>query len=101
MMETKTQLTIGIIITLLLASSGTYYISQDDNAYHCESRNIVMICEKLSSGIGTRCYFEDTYKTCKEGWKEIQLNQEIKIENSVSSVGNKWECSPEGCIKIN
>ena len=69
-MEIKTKLlTIGIAITLALAMSGTYYFSQDDDAFYCESRDMVMICEKLSSGIGTRCYFEDTYKVCNEGWK--------------------------------
>jgi len=69
-MEIKTKLlTIGIAITLALAMSGTYYFSQDDDAFYCESRDMVMICEKLSSGLGTRCYFNETYKVCKEGWK--------------------------------
>ena len=95
-MENKTKLTIGVIITFLLATSGTYYLSQDDDAFYCESRNMVMICEKISSGIGTRCYYEDTYKICKEGWKEIEIGQEV----APSVEGIKWECSPIGCVRI-
>ncbi len=66
-MVDKQKLTIGIAValTLLLGSGATYFIAQDDDAFYCESRNLVMLCEKLSSGIGTRCYFEETYKTCK------------------------------------
>ena len=105
-METKTKLTAGVIITLLLAMSGTYFIAQDDDAYYCESRDIVMICEKLSSGTGTRCYFAETYKTCKEGWEKIELDQEINTQvpgDSIipaSSEGTKWSCSPESCVRI-
>ena len=104
-MESNTKLTIGIIITLLLATSGTYYLSQDDDAYYCESRDIVMICEKISSGIGTRCYFAETYKTCKEGWTKIELDQEIDTQVSGDQVpgpaaGIKWLCSPIECTRI-
>lgn len=105
-MENKTKLTIGIIITFLLASSGTYYLSQDDDAYYCESRNMVMICEKLSSGIGTRCYYAETYKVCNEGWQKIELNQEIDTQvlgdQSVPepAEGIKWSCSPIECTRI-
>ena len=103
-METKTKLTTGVILTLLLAMSGTYYLSQDDDAFYCESRDMVMLCEKLSSGIGTRCYFESTYKTCKGGWEKIVLDQEINTqvpgEVPDSAEGIKWECSPEECVRI-
>ena len=105
-MENKIILTIGTIITLALAMSGTYYISQDDDAYFCESRDMVMICEKLSSGLGTRCYFDETYKTCSEGWQKIELDQEINTQvpgdQSVpaSAEGIKWGCSPGGCERI-
>ena len=75
-MENKTQLTIGTIITLALLMS-TYYIAQDDDAYHCESKDMVMICEKLSSGIGTRCYYDDTYKVCTEGWTKLEVEAQI------------------------
>lgn len=98
-METKTKLEIGAVITFILALSGGYYIGQDDNAYYCESKDMVMICEKLSSGLGTRCYFADTYKICREGWKQIEIGQELN--KPVEYVGgSKWECSPEECIKI-
>ena len=105
-MEPNTKLTIGIIITLILATSGTYYLSQDDDAYYCESRNMVMICEKLSSGIGTRCYYEETYKTCKEGWQKIEMDREIDTQVPgdqpvpASAEGTKWLCSPIECTRI-
>jgi len=94
-MANKTLLTIGAIITLLVAMSGTYYFSQDDGAYYCESRDIVMICEKLSSGMETRCYFEDTYKICKEGWEKIEIGQELQGETHIEGI--KWLCSPIEC----
>lgn len=103
-MESNTKLTIGIIITLILATSGTYYLSQDDDAFYCESRNMVMICEKISSGIGTRCYYAETYKVCNEGWQKIELNQEIdtQVPGDVPAPaeGIKWLCSPIECTRI-
>ena len=96
-MEKK--LTAGAIITLLLAMSGTYYVAQDEDAFHCESRDIVMLCEKLSSGLGTRCYYEDTYKNCKEGWKKINLVQfEVEVETQVKS--KQILCDQKGCVPI-
>ncbi len=107
-MVDKQKLTMGIAIalTLILGSGATYFIAQDDDAFYCESRNLVMLCEKLSSGIGTRCYFENTYKMCTEGWQKIEVDQEINTQvpgnPSVSTFtrGLKWSCSPERCIRI-
>jgi len=106
-MENKTKLTVGIAITLalLIGSGATYFIVQDDDAYFCESRDMVMICEKLSSGIGTRCYYESTYKMCKEGWKKIEVDQEINTQVPgdqvpASAEGIKFKCSPSGCVRI-
>lgn len=98
-MVNKQKLAIGIAIalTLLIGSGATYYIAQDDDAYYCESRDIVMICEKLSSGLGTRCYFEDTYKICNEGWEKILDSYNLNEENRKV---NKWECTPLECIGV-
>ena len=87
----KKVLTIGAIITLLLATSGAYYLAQDDDAFYCEARDMVMLCEKLSSGIGTRCYFNETYKICKEGW--IKFEGELTVGNFID-----YSCSG-GMIK--
>ena len=100
-MENNTKLTVGAIITLALFLSGSYYVSQDNDAYSCSAKNIVMICEKLSSGLGTRCYYEDTYKICKEGWKKIEIGEEIGEEIIKSDGAFKWKCSPEKCVRIN
>lgn len=104
----KTKLTVGIAIALalLIGSGATYFIAQDDDAFYCESRNMVMICEKLSSGIGTRCYYENTYKICDEGWQKIELDQEINTQvpgdQSVPdpTEGIKFLCSPRECVRI-
>lgn len=98
-MEKKTKLTIGVIVTLL-AIGGTYYIADGDIAYHCDSKDMVMLCDKLSGGLGTRCYYEITYKICREGWKEIEIGQEIKPKVPEVSKGNKWLCSPQECEAI-
>ncbi len=99
-METKTKLTIGIIITFLLATSGTYFLSQDDNAFYCESRDMVLICEKLSAvndlGLQTRCYFEETYKTCNTGWEKIEIGQELTKE----TLGKQYLCNQINCMEI-
>lgn len=90
----------GIIITFLLATSGTYFLSQEDNAFYCADKDMVMICEKLSSGIGTRCYFNDTYKICNEGWKKIEVGQELTKEIP-QTYANKYSCNQIECIEIN
>lgn len=100
-METKTKLTIGAIITLMMAMGGTYYLADNDNAYYCEAKDTVMICEKLSSGLGTRCYFDETYKTCKEGWNKIEISQEITpSEIPIIAEGIKYLCSVDNCREI-
>ena len=102
-MDNKIKLTIGAIITIAMAISGTYYITGEDKAYVCESRDLVMLCEKLSSGIGTRCYFEDTYKTCTEGWVELEMEYQeqepidIPIDNSDSK---QIRCNQKECVPI-
>ena len=99
----NTKLTIGTIITLVLAISGTYYLSQEDTAYYCEDRDLVMICEKLSKvnsiGIQTRCYYEETYKTCKSGWEEIEIGQELTKEIPIPK-GKQYLCDQIKCVVI-
>jgi len=93
-------LTIGIFITLTLLSSGAYFLTDEDHTYYCESRDLVGICEKLSSGLGTRCYFEETYKNCAEGWKKISDFIEIEPEiiyTSNNSYSNQVKCDKDGC----
>jgi len=67
-----------------------------------------MICEKLSSGLGTRCYYEDTYKTCKEGWIKMELEyqtpeetiMEINKTEKSNKNSNRESCGQTGCIEI-
>ena len=106
-METKTKLIIGMIITLILATSGTYYLTDGDEAFYCQSRDIVIICEKISSGIGTRCYYEDTYKVCSEGWVKYnfeemedikEIEELVPIQND--SKTKQWRCNQTECVEI-
>ena len=106
-MENKTKLTTGVILTLILAISGTYYVAQDDDAYFCESKDAVMICDKLSSGLGSRCYFDDTYKICKEGWTKVEIGQEIEPEKPEdikipihTQTSKKYLCNQILCVEI-
>ena len=61
-----------------------------------------MICEKLSSGLGTRCYFDDTYKICSEGWKKVDSEAVLSPEGSISNIqqGKQYLCSPNGCTVL-
>ena len=94
----KTKLTIGAMITLALVISGTYYIADGDKAYYCESKDLVMICEKLSSGIGSRCYYEDTYKICSEGW--IKLKGEYQEIEEPIIKAKQIRCNHAECVPI-
>ena len=96
-MENKTKLTMGIAValTLILGSGATYFFGQDDDAYYCEAREIVMICEKLSSGLGTRCYYEETYKICSEGWIKLKLEYQLEpADHSKQIICDQTECKP-------
>lgn len=107
-MQTRTKLEIGSVIIMAMLISGAYFIAQGDDAYYCESKDQVRICEKLSSGIGTRCYFNETYSICKEGWKVIEQEVEVKSseqielfangENYVCEVINGKVNSYSGCV---
>lgn len=102
-----TKLTIGTIVTLALIASGAFFVDMDADAYYCESKDMVMLCSSLSSGTGTRCYYESTYKICREGWVELTIGQEIDIDPGTETVevppsteGTKWKCSPERCVGL-
>ena len=98
------KLTIGTIITLVLAISGTYFIAQEDNAYYCEDKDVVMICEKLSQAndynIQTRCYFSDTYKVCNTGWEMMEIGKEINYSRADVLSGKKYLCDQIECLLI-
>lgn len=98
-MKNYTKIIIGTFITLALFV-GAYYVADTDKAYYCESRDLVGICDKLSGGLGTRCYYEDTYKICNEGWEEleefIEKKQEVIYVSDISL--NKVRCNQTICI---
>ena len=93
----KKKLTIGVFITLALLTTG-YFVGDNDQAYYCESRDLAGICDKLSSGLGTRCYFNDTYKTCKEGWTKIDNFVENYTIPNIKS--KQWSCNQIECTPL-
>ena len=93
-MENRTKLEAGVFVLMTLLMSGAYFVAQGDKAYYCETSNLVGICDKLSTGLGTRCYYGDTYKICSTGWKLIE--KEVIIQPTL--VGKQYLCSPEGCV---
>ncbi len=93
-MNKKLTIGIAVALTLIFGSGAIYFIAQDDDAFYCESRNLVMLCEKLSSGIGTRCYYEDTYKICKDGWTKLESEQVSENLKSKQIICNQKECKP-------
>ncbi len=87
-MEIRTKLEIGSFIVMAMLISGAYFIAQGDTAYYCESKDQVRICDKLSSGIGTRCYFNETYSICIEGWKLIEDEVEADFPEQIGLFAN-------------
>jgi hypothetical protein len=83
MADTKTIVS-GVFITLTLLLSGAYIMVDKEHTYYCTSLDSVGYCDKLSSGIGTRCYYNSSlnYKTCSEGWKPISGFLNITEENN-------------------
>ncbi len=79
-MEIKDKITSGAIGILAIAAiiMGANLLGQE-NVYVCEERQLAMICDSLSKinaeGIQTRCYFNDTYKICNEGWIKFEGEQ--------------------------
>ncbi len=91
----KTKITAGVFIALSVLLGGAVYFESHDDIYYCQSRDLVGYCEKLSSGTGTRCYFNDTYKSCPEGWKKIDEFIETNNTSSIFIFGNgeMYSCS--------
>lgn len=69
----------------------------EDKAYFCESRSIAMNCERTTA---TRCYFDDSYKICKEGWQPFKDILETNITNNAGAIfvnanGGSFQCRTE------
>ena len=69
---------------------------ESDKAMYCESRGIALNCDRTTA---TRCYHDDTYKVCKEGWKPLKdLVKAESIESSsikVKANGGSFSCQTE------
>ena len=100
------------VVLAILISGGmnipSYLDSNEDmiGLYFCESRSMVMDCDSLSSGLGTRCYFNETYKKCAEGWAEIEPGIELQNETVIelprepTNIGIKFICTSSECIEM-
>ena len=68
--------------------------------HYCESRELKMYCDRLSSTSLT-CYPNELrigYKRCSEGWKEIPIIEIITPEQRISTNQNKLHCTQDGCF---
>ena len=96
-MENRTKLEAGVFVLMALISTGVYFVAPDDKAYYCPDSGLVGICDKLSTGLGTRCYFNETYKTCSSGWQlieqEVQTPLEGAVQFEVNANGELYTCS--------
>ncbi len=90
-METKYRTIAEAVLILGIVVLGGMELTED-KAMYCESRSIAMNCDRTTA---TRCYYKDTYKVCKEGWKPLaDLVAETKESPSVkvSANGGNYEC---------
>ncbi len=75
--KTITKITSGAsaILLVVVLVMGANLLAQE-NVYVCLDREIAVVCDELSGtnalGIQTRCYFDGTYKICKDGWIEFE-----------------------------
>jgi len=65
-------LTGEIVTTCSDVKTGSFIWKKTENVYFCDYLNLELECESLSrvneDKIQTRCYFDDTYKICLDGW---------------------------------
>lgn len=93
----KSKILAGVFVALSLVLGGAYIVVDKEHTYYCESKDLVGYCDKLSGGKHTRCYFEETYKTCPEGWRLIEEFIEIPepVKREIVYVygnGENYEC---------
>lgn len=96
----KTTATVLVILSLIVGFT-TIEVFDDSGielepTHYCESREIKMYCNRLSS-TGVTCYpTEETkgYKRCSEGWKEIPKEKKEETKGKIEV------CPPEGCYTI-
>lgn len=101
----KTTASVIVILGLIV---GFTYVNVFDSpegiplepTHYCESREIKMYCNRLSS-TGVTCYPTEEnrgYKRCSEGWKEIPREEYIVKRNSNEKI---IICPPRmGCYFI-
>lgn len=79
-MENKLWIGIGSAALIVILAIAGYSIT--DKTYYCESRGIVMDCERFSVS-GLRCYpnLENYkgYRDCPEGWVKLKEVQELNL----------------------
>ena len=100
----KKNLAIGLFVSISLILSGVIVVNNPDKTYICESKNLIGICDSLSGGIGTRCYYTINktkyWKVCPEGWKlyenkETETTTNITTNVIIKANGKVWNCKTE------
>jgi len=92
----KLNISLGIVSVSLLVLLGVQFLPED--THYCESRNMTMDCERVSSTSRT-CYpnLENTKgnKFCREGWVQIDI---VDIPHHFPI---KYRCDNVKCVEIN
>lgn len=104
-MADKKTILYSVVLAILISGGMNLPHYMDNNediigTYYCGSRNIVSNCDSFSSGIGSRCYYDDTYKICKEGW--VQIEKDEIVVKPINNNPNYWQvrCNTNSCIEI-
>lgn len=96
-METKYRTIAEVILILGLVVMGGMKLIED-KAMYCPSRKIALNCDRTTA---TRCYHDDTYKVCPEGWKPLVDLVEAEVETeepetiNVAANGGIYVCTVE------
>ena len=84
-----------LILTSLIVLGGVKLTDRD--IYYCESRDLVVQCNRISSTDKT-CYSDSGNKVCSEGWQRIV--NDIQINNPSVQKAKQWTCNNIECIEV-
>jgi len=95
--KTITISALSVLLTTVLILGGITIF--DKNVYYCESRELVMTCDKLSS-TGKTCYNSEVgNKRCLDVWQEVE--EDFQAIAKSQPKGLQYSCNQFNCTIIN
>ena len=100
MVETKTLVGLGTLVTIAAIIGGFVYFDSDQ-VYTCEVRGEMSYCFKLSAinddGMQTRCYYNESssrrYYRCDSGWELFNIDGVVNIPSNEGNGETPYYCS--------